>query len=359
MAGDDVQVHVVTTQPNRYSSFKVKSAAHEQIGNLIIDRIQLPEHKSGFKDQIRAFKAYYDAALELTRNTNYDLVFASSSRMFTAYLGKKIASQKQLPLYLDIRDIFVDTMADVLKNRLVNKSVVFGVKKFVEKPTFRYATHINLISEGFRPYFDQYPGANYSYFPNGIDDEFFGLKQDVGLHDSPLVITYAGNIGEGQGLHKILPDAARQLGDKYQFNIIGDGGTRQMLEFELKKKKVSNVRLLNPMNRSQIIEEYRQSHFLFLHLNDYEAFKKVLPSKVFEYGATNIPMIAGVGGFAADFVKRNIPNSIVFPPCDVTGMVQQVRNFSYQLMERDEFKKQFSRTAINEKMAASILNYIK
>lgn len=358
MGGDDLQVHVVTTQPNRYHSFKVKSASHEQRGNLIIDRVQLPAHKSGFSDQIRAFRAYHKAALQLTKGRKYDIVFASSSRMFTAYLGKVIASRLQVPLYLDIRDIFVDTMADVLKNPVINKSVVNIVKNFVERPTFRYASHINLISEGFKPYFDQYPSASYSYFPNGIDEEFDGLEQDPGLPKEPYIITYAGNMGEGQGLHKIIPMAAKMLGKGYQFRLIGDGGTRKLLEQALSEGGIENVTLLNPMNRKQIIDEYRKSHFLFLHLNDYEAFKKVLPSKIFEYGASNIPVIAGVGGFAAAFIKKNLSNALVFPPCDAKEFVRQVKSYHYKLEDRPQFRQAFSRNAVNEGLARSILSLL-
>ena len=35
-----------------------------------------------------------------------------------------------------------------------------------------------------------------------------------------MTITYAGNIGEGQGLHKIVPQAAAKLGDNYKFRLL-------------------------------------------------------------------------------------------------------------------------------------------
>src|SRR5690554_4931152 len=163
--GENCHIDVVTTQPNRYSTFKVEAKAREKIRNMSIYRIDLPSHKSGMLDQVHSFRRYFAKALQITKNEKYDLVFASSSRLFTAYLGFVIARKQRVPLYLDIRNIFVDTMDDVLKNKLL-KTAVLLVLKMIEKRTFSYASHINLISEGFKPYFKKYTNANYSSFTN-------------------------------------------------------------------------------------------------------------------------------------------------------------------------------------------------
>ena len=284
--------------------------------------------------------------------------------MFTAYLGYVIARKQRIPLYLDIRDIFVDTMDDVLKNRWL-KTAVMPFLKLVERRTFGYAHHINLISEGFKPYFAKYSQASFSYFTNGIDDIFLNnkvaredeepetIKQDTPKR--PFTITYAGNIGEGQGLHKIVPQAAKRLGDKYQFRVVGDGGAKGLLEDELQQLQVTNVEILPPVSRERLLEIYNESDFLFLHLNNYEAFKKVLPSKIFELATFDKPIIAGVGGYANQFLRENVSNVILFDPCDVDAMVTQLEDYNYVNEERGEFMERFSRKNINKKMAESIL----
>ena len=116
-AGVNGWIHVITTQPNRYNSFHVEGQAEVIKGNYRINRIRIPEHKSGFIDQAKSFRVYYKEALRLTRKERYDLVYASSSRLFTAFLGRRIAGRQGIPLYLDIRDIFVDTIKDVFRGR--------------------------------------------------------------------------------------------------------------------------------------------------------------------------------------------------------------------------------------------------
>lgn len=358
MAGNDVRIHVITTQPNRYKSFSKAAKKEETDGNVTINRISVPRHASGFTDQIKSYLVYYTKAQQLA-NRKYDLVYASSSRLFTAYLGKQIAERNKAVLYLDIRDLFVETMDEIL-NRLsvFKRPLLFFIHRFFEVPTFKNANHINLVSEGFKPYFTRYKNASYSFFTNAIDEQFLGLQQREGLPSSPKIITYAGNIGEGQGLEKIIPQAAAQLGEAFRFIIIGDGGTRAKLEGNLKSLNINNVELRNPVKRDEIIELYRNSHYLFLHLNDYVAFERVIPSKLFEYGGTNLPIVAGVAGYAAKFVQQHLTNYILFTPCSVNELVEKIKAMPYKTESRDTFIQKYSRSGVSDQLAASILNYL-
>lgn len=355
---DIAEIDVVTTFPNRYGTFKTEAQEKEIKNNVTVHRIQLPPHTSGMKDQILSFKEYYSKVLAITKGKEYNLVIASSSRLFTAYLGYKIASKNKIPLYLDIRDIFYDTMEDVLKSKLI-KAFTLPVIKQIENKTFSYATHINLISEGFKYYFSQYDKANYSYFTNGIDQIFIDNNASVNFEDKyPKKIVYAGNLGEGQGLDKIVPDAAKLLGNEYEFNIIGDGGIKQRLIEKVNEYKLTNVKFSNPIKRDELIKVYENCDYTFVHLNDYEAFKKVLPSKIFELACFPQPMIAGVGGFAHSFIAQNIENKILFNPCDVEDFVNQLKDFEYKRNERKNFTTKFKRSVINKEMASSMLKYL-
>ncbi|PAW93409.1 glycosyltransferase WbuB [Mucilaginibacter sp. MD40] len=350
-------IDVVTTLPNRYSTFHTSAPAYEERDNLTIHRIIIPKHKSGFADQIKSFQRYYKEAKKLIRGKKYDLVFASSSRLFTAYLGYKIARKQRIPLYLDIRDIFTDTMKDVLKNKFI-KSGVLPVLNTIESNVFNYASHINLISAGFSPYFEKYKRKQYTTYSNGIDPEFMNFPKSESLQKEQRIITYAGNIGEGQGLHKIIPKAAKMVGNEYKFLIIGDGGAKQKLIDGLNDEGVSNVEMRPPVSRNELLAIYEQSDFLFLHLNDYEAFKKVLPSKVFEFGASDKPIIAGVAGYANSFIAEHISNKILFLPGDVNDMVSQLNSYTYTNEHRNDFLEKFKREHINKEMATSILSYL-
>lgn len=358
--GENDFVHVITTIPNRYGSYSVEGLKEETGKNYRIDRLTVPMHASGMAEQAKSFISYYKGTMELIKNEHYDMVFASSSRLFTAFLGKRCASKNHCQLYLDIRDIFVDTMKDIFKDKKFIQIPAVWVLGHLEKYTFKNANHINLISGGFRGYFDKYKNPSYSEYSNGIDDVFIEAGKEASADKGkPYVITYAGNIGSGQGLEKVIPEAALKLGPDYQFRIIGDGGTRKLLEAKLKELNIHNVELQNPVARTELIQYYKDSTFLFFHLNDLEAFKKVMPSKMFEYGAFDKPIIAGVGGYAAQFVEDNIANHILFKPTDVDDFVNQMKNYQLKFERRDEFIKNFSRKEIDKKLAASIVGLLK
>lgn len=354
-------IDVLTTLPNRYSSFEVEAPQFEQRENYTVTRIAIPQHQSGMKDQVFSFKEYYSKVKQAIKEKKYDLIVASSSRLFTAYLGYTIAKKQRIPLYLDIRDIFYDTLEDVLRVGLIKRTAL-PIIKYVEKKTFGYAKHINLISGGFKPYFDAYTQADYSYFPNGVDDVFIEANKEE-LVQEPFssevqTIVYAGNLGEGQGLHKIIPESAKALEGKYHFIIIGDGGAKQNLINEIERLGVKNVELRPPVKRDELIQIYKKADFLFAHLNNYKAFEKVLPSKLFELATFPKPVIAGVGGFAAQFVSTNIDNSILFEPCNVDEFVSKLLNYEYEQVKRDDFIDRFKRDTVNKDMAATMLKYI-
>lgn len=353
---DEDSIEVMTTLPNRYSSFTVAARELELKGNVLIKRIKIPVHKSGFFDQAQSFLVYFLRTLQHVRGKKYDMVFATSSRLFSAFLGAVIAQQKNIPLYLDMRDIFTDTMQSVLKESKLK--LLVPLFTLVEKFTIRRACNINFVSQGFVPYFKKRYGHSlrHSFYPNGIDEEFLGFDKSPPIvkDKQKIRFTYTGNIGEGQGLEKIVPDIAKKY-PNIEFCIIGDGGTKKLLQERV--AHMANVQLINPVSRMTLIEYYKGSDFLFLQLNDYDAFKKVLPSKIFEYGATYKPIIAGVDGYAKEFLEEHLPDCLIYKPCDIDDFCRKYENFSgaVDMARRREFINKFSRENIMDAMSRDFL----
>lgn len=357
---ETANIVVISTLPNRYSSYKVDAKAFERYDNVTVHRIKIPEHKSGFVDQMRSFASYYFAALKIARGIKADLVFASSSRLFTAFLGYRMARKKKCPLYLDIRDIFLETINDVVKQPVI-RLLFTPPLKFIENRVFGNATHINLISPGFKPYFERFKKPEYSFWTNGIDDIFIHSFQtetaEPSLNDIPEIL-YAGNIGASQGLHILIPKLGKLLEGKYRITIIGDGGSKAELTDNLKKENVTNVALVAPVTREKLMEYYHQTEFFLIHLNDYDAFKRVLPSKVFELGASSKPILAGVGGYARQFLQEHVSNVICFDPGDAESLASQLADYDYRQEKRVAFVDKFRRQHINAELAQSINSYI-
>jgi len=332
---DSDELEIITTMPNRYKSFSDEAKEFEESENVKINRINLGTHSGGFLDQSMLFiKFAFNVMKIIRKREKYDIVYATSSRLMTAFLGALISNRQNSKLFLDLRDIFTDTLESIFaKSKLRYLIPIF---KIIEKYTINSANQINLVSKGFEKYFlNINKKVKYSFYSNGIDDVFLDYDFSNIKTNDKTIITYAGNIGEGQGLEKIVPKMAKKLGDSYEIHIIGDGGIKYKLEESL--TGVNNVKLFNPVNRDKLLEIYKNTDYLFLHLNDYEAFKKVLPSKIFEYGVTNKFIIAGVSGYAKEFIETNIADSILFKPCDI-----------------DDFSEKFFKKKVNDNIDRSM-----
>ena len=350
-------VDVVTTFPNRYKSFNRVASEVDAANGLEVRRIRLPSHRSDMLGQSRAFLHFARQALKQVADREYDLVFATSSRLMTATLGAWIARRKNAPLYLDIRDLFAETINEVLPTPAAWP--VRALMTRVESWTMRRAARINLVSRGFEGYFrEHYSASSLAWFTNGIDEEFLTAAVPASSRatdDRRTLILYAGNIGEGQGLHKILPSLALALRGRARFVIVGDGGRRAMLESALASQGVDNVELRAPVSRAELIAAYRAADVLFLHLGSHAAFQKVLPSKLFEYAALGKPILAGVAGYAARFIHEEIGNAAVFTPCDVAAALVALASLQLTDSPRAEFVAKYARAHIARAMADDML----
>ena len=364
MVGPDDDIDVLTTMPNRYSSFNATALKVEQQKRVTIRRIVLAPHHSSVIYQVKGFLRFAQEIHNLTKSTDYDLVFATSGRLMTAVLGAWVARKKKTKLYLDIRDIFVDTINDIFSTKLTH--IVKPIFSLLEQWAFRRADRINVVSKGFYSYFGALAlSEKLRCFTNGVDDMFITHIPNISIpveHISfkPLTVLYAGNIGEGPGLHRIIPQLAKYYESSLCFKVIGDGGRQPLLVEKLKEIGCSNVELLPPVSRSELIKEYERADILFLHLNDYAVFHNVLPSKLFEYAATGKYIWAGVSGYAAEFIRTEITTNVaIFDPCNVAHAIETFKMIVPRHVGREIFIKKFSRNSIMHAMVTDMLSLIR
>ena len=350
-------IDVVSTMPNRYNSYTKSALKIEKDNKVTINRYDIGTHDSGMFDQSISFVKFAFAALKHINGKQYDLIYASSSRLMTGFLGAMISKKMKVPLYIDIRDIFTDTLKELLP-----KPFAFFVCppfKMVEKFTINQANKINIVSGGFKTYFEKYfKQKKISIFPNGIDNEFIKGIKGKKPKNSKRIILYAGNIGEGQGLDKILPDLALYLKD-WNFNIIGAGSAIYKLRNEIIKRQIKNIHLIAPISRKELIKKYLEADILFLHLNSHLSFEKVLPSKIFEYAATGKPILAGVNGFSKHFINKEIENAVCFEPCNIEKAIKSFNKLRIKNIQRKKFIKNYCREKQMELLVQDVISSLK
>lgn len=157
-------------------------------------------------------------------------------------------------------------------------------------------------------------------------------------------------------MHHIIPQVANDLKGKFEFVIIGDGGAKGKLQASINYAACENVSLLPPMKREELISKYLLADFLLVHLNDLKAFEKVLPSKIFEYASFDIPIIAGLTGYSASFVKQNVKNHILFQPCNANELKSKLLNYNYKIEKRSKFKELYARDKIIKELVSDLIS---
>ncbi len=357
---DNAGLKVISTQPSRYiHSNKIDWKKKSQTTYEVV-RIQLPGHKNKMYMEAFSFLLFAKEVLRQTRNHEFDVVVATSSRLLTGVLAAIVAKRCRAKLYVDIRDLFVEAISDT-----VLATIGFAVRPLLagmEKYLYRSANMINVVSEAFIPRIKSIaPKVKVTCFRNGIDEEFLNAEFDKPVRDDRPVVLYAGNIGAGQALQKIIPCIAKDTENSVYYKIIGDGRKRNELIRKVNDLNLTNVEVLEPVAREDLIAHYRQADILFLHSDACKSFLKVIPSKLFEYSVTNKPILAGLGGHSASILINEIPGSAVFSPCNTKEMKSALDRLLKETkpINRSRFIERNMRKKIVAQIATDIFDLVK
>lgn len=239
-----------------------------------------------------------------------DYVLTVSPPLFTGIvgiIGKKIQRCKFI---FDIGDLWPESAIQLgfLKNQLIIK-----LASQFEKYIYKKSNYINVVTKltydklkSFYPFIKKI-----NYIPNFVDTDkvkkelkncYYLDKFDL---KGKIVFGYAGNIGSAQGI-KIITDAARLLKDceNLIFLIIGDGVDKSLIHEEIIKYDLSNVILLAPVSREEIIKIISVFDYMIIPLVKSELFKITIPSKLYESMAAEIPVLLCVDGEARKIVEK-------------------------------------------------------
>ena len=318
---------VITATPNRYNTHTPKWTKNDKEQYKII-RFWVPRLPSRFIFSAIAYSFFFIQALiySVIFFKKINIVFATSSRSMTIFLGSLVSYIKRADLIIDIRDIFSETLPEILfkKNNHISLFIQ-KIFKWFEIYSISRASRVIQVSPAFFDYYKIHQ-SKWTTATNGIDKIFIENRHSQNHQNrknkkrDKYSIVYAGNIGAAQCLDKIIPQVAI-LRPNFHFHVYGSGSGLSSMK---SASKSQNIYLHEPIPREELISIYQTADLLFLHLDELTAFKRVLPSKIFEYAVYNKPIVAGLQGFAVDFIKENLNGFFIFTPNDVQGCILSI-----------------------------------
>ena len=237
-----------------------------------------------------------------------DIIIATSPQFFTALAGRTLSFWKRKPWIMEVRDLpesikTVGAMKDNLFIKYFEKEEIWCYKSASKIITVTDAFKKRIIALGTSE-------AKISVVKNGANfDLFKPIPKDQQLLEkldlkNKTILGFIGTHGMAHKLDFIM-DCAKELRDSnFHFLFIGDGAMKKSLMEKKENENINNVTMLDPVLKVQVPKYISLLDFSLINLKKSELFKTVIPSKIFENAAMEIPILLGVDGEAREIIEK-------------------------------------------------------
>ncbi len=265
-----------------------------------------------------------------------DVMVATSPQFFCGWAGVVLHWLRRVPLVLEIRDIWPESIETVGAIRF---RPVLRFLQWLERRMYLAADHIVTVGEGYRQKIAEKVDVLHrlTVITNGVDLRFFvpGEPDPRFLHlwdlEDKFVCSYVGTIGMAHGLEVVL-GAARLLRargrDDIRFCLVGDGAMRARLEDQARREGLDRLVIFTGRQpKEEVPPILASSGACLIHLKKCELFGTVLPSKIFETMAMGRPIILGVDGQARQ-IMREAEAGVEMQPGSAESLVAAVERLA-------------------------------
>jgi len=206
---------------------------------------------------------------------------------------------------MEVRDLWPDSITAV--GMLNNRHLLIRLLRMLESHFYRVASMIVVVTPHTKRILEErrIPNNKISVITNGIPDwvnEMKSCKSKRPFPETEFLILYAGNLGKSQNLTLLLDVA--ELMPQFKFIIIGDGLEKNMLIDYAEKKHLHNVTFMDAiLDKRELAKWYSYADIGVISLIEASLFEHVIPSKLFEYAAFELPVLYIGKGEGAELVS--------------------------------------------------------
>lgn len=260
----------------------------------------------------------------------WDAVVAVCPPMTSGLVPGLLARRRHLPLVIHVQDLQLDAAREL---GILRQPLLLNGLARLERLLFRQARVVTTISRSMA---DQIrakgvPATCLRVLPNWADLEGIrpgprdnAIRRELGL-TSEIVVLYAGNMGEKQGLEVVLQAAALTRDNpSIRYLMAGEGAVRNRLKSLAENQGLDNLLFL-PLQSNQRFPLLMAAADLHLVVQRGKAADLVLPSKLTNIMAAGRPFIATAGP-ATELarVTQESQAGLVAPPEDAGSLAQAI-----------------------------------
>ena len=260
----------------------------------------------------------------------WDAMVAVCPPMTSGLVPGLLARRLAVPLLIHVQDLQLDAAREL---GFLRQPLLLAGLTWLELHLFRQARAVTTISRSMaaRLAAKGVPPARLQVLPNWADldkirpgPRLNALRRELGL-TSEIVVLYAGNLGEKQGLEVILEAAALTRGKpSIRYLVAGEGAARDRIKLRAQDLGLDNLTFL-PLQSNSRLPLLLAAADLHLVVQRQKAADLVMPSKLTNIMAAGRPFIATAGeGTELARVTSESRAGLVVPPEDGRALAQAV-----------------------------------
>ena len=269
-----------------------KASYRERIANLFRANLLVPDGRIGW------YRCGVRTGIEaVQRDPAIKLVLSSGPPHTVHLIARKIAQKTGLPFIADFRDpwVNIDYYTGVKRNRLIT-----ALDRRLEAKVLRSADAITVVGPGCRDQLLQNHNdislSKTHIIYNGFDPSIYPADKPNPPQER-FVITYIGNLP----FNRFTPSLYRAISQLNQegkiapdvFQLHFYGGIDEAVRRELAGFKIEPyLHFHGFVPHNQAIRATMESYLLLLIINDAPTQKGIVPGKMFEYMASERPVLA-------------------------------------------------------------------
>jgi glycosyltransferase involved in cell wall biosynthesis len=293
--------------------------------------------------------------------SSFDIIVATSPQFFTVVAAGLISFLKGKKFIFEVRDLWPESIVGV---DVMRENFFIRFLSWIEKLLYRKAWKIVVVSEGFIPTIVNMgiDASKIHCISNGISkNNFYPQEKNKILLtklnlEGKFIVGYMGTHGMAHRLDFIINCISELKDNSIHFLFIGEGAKKEDLMKQAIELKLKNVTFVNNVSRTEVSSYLSLLDIGLIHLRKSDAFEKVIPSKIFELAAMQIPMLLGVRGEASRLLMK-YNAGVCFEPENENDFISKLLELKNNSSLRKQIKegeallaKDFDRETLAHKM---------
>jgi glycosyltransferase involved in cell wall biosynthesis len=288
-----------------------------------------------------------------------DVIFVSMPTLDFAYRAVKYAKKYNIPVVVDIRDLWPDVFLDLIPFSVLRKEIFLTPWNKKLKWTLSNADYITAITEEYLKWALEKGNLSFNeerhkVFPLGYKHE--DIVTENPFDNNNLQITFAGTIGYHFDLETVFKAAKILQEEKVQFNIIGDGDL--LKKYQSAYSNVRTIKFWGWKSGEELAALLKYSDIGIAPYNNTRNFVKNIPNKPYEYMANGLPILTCLKGATRTLIQKfdigyfyesNNPEQLAFTIKKILENPNEIEHKKYK--SKKTFEKYFDANKIYLKLA--------